>query len=92
MAREYKVNLPPPVGMNRSLMGLTDESIMPFGKYKALGTKMGDVPPDYLLWAWDEFIHAQAGKPVHDYIKKHFKRLEENARDYIPDIAKRPGR
>lgn len=29
---------------------LTDESIFPFGKYKASGTKMKDVPSSYLDW------------------------------------------
>lgn len=27
---------------------MTDESTMPFGKYK--GEKMANIPPDYLLW------------------------------------------
>jgi uncharacterized protein (DUF3820 family) len=27
---------------------ITDESIMPFGKYK--GEAMANIPPDYLLW------------------------------------------
>lgn len=30
---------------------MNDESIMPFGKYK--GEKMANVPPDYLLWIYD---------------------------------------
>lgn len=29
---------------------MTDESIMPFGKYK--GEKMANVPADYLLWLY----------------------------------------
>ena len=29
-------------------MTLTDQSLMPFGKFK--GTKMANVPADYLLW------------------------------------------
>jgi len=31
---------------------MTDESIMPFGKYK--GEKLANVPPEYLLWLYDE--------------------------------------
>jgi len=31
---------------------LTDESIMTFGKHK--GTKLANVPPDYLLWLYNE--------------------------------------
>jgi uncharacterized protein (DUF3820 family) len=30
---------------------MTDESIMPFGKYK--GEKLANVPPDYLIWLYD---------------------------------------
>jgi uncharacterized protein (DUF3820 family) len=30
---------------------MTDESMMPFGKHK--GEKMANVPPDYLLWIYD---------------------------------------
>jgi uncharacterized protein (DUF3820 family) len=31
---------------------MTDESIMPFGKHK--GEKLANVPPEYLLWLYDE--------------------------------------
>jgi uncharacterized protein (DUF3820 family) len=30
---------------------MNDESIMPFGKYK--GEKMANIPPDYLIWLYD---------------------------------------
>ena len=30
---------------------MTDESIMPFGKYK--GQKLANVPASYLLWLYD---------------------------------------
>lgn len=30
---------------------MNDESIMPFGKYK--GEKIANIPPDYLLWLYD---------------------------------------
>lgn len=30
---------------------MNDNSIMPFGKYK--GEKMANVPPDYLIWLYD---------------------------------------
>jgi len=33
-------------------MKLTDESPMPFGKYK--GEKMANVPASYLKWIYDE--------------------------------------
>ena len=31
---------------------MTDESIMPFGKYK--GEKLANIPAEYLLWLYDE--------------------------------------
>ncbi len=31
---------------------MTDESLMPYGKYK--GTKMANVPASYLLWVYDQ--------------------------------------
>lgn len=36
-------------------MKLTDESIMPFGKYR--GKKLIDVPDAYLLWLWDNGVN-----------------------------------
>ena len=35
-------------------MTLTDDSIMPFGKYKKTQTKMANVPASYLLWLYDQ--------------------------------------
>ena len=32
---------------------LTDQTIMSFGKYK--GHKLANVPPDYLLWIYDNY-------------------------------------
>lgn len=43
---------------------MNDESLMPFGKYK--GEKMANVPPDYLLWLYEN------GKCFSD-IKKYIK-------------------
>lgn len=60
---------------------LTDSSPMPFGKHK--NTPMEKVPARYLLWLWDEDVHAELGKPVHDYIKENFSTLETEATDYI---------
>ena len=33
---------------------LTDESVMPFGKYKKTGTQMANIPASYLLWLWEQ--------------------------------------
>lgn len=30
---------------------MTDSSLMPFGRYK--GQKLANVPPDYLIWLYD---------------------------------------
>jgi uncharacterized protein (DUF3820 family) len=32
-------------------MKMTDNSLMPYGKYK--GEKMANVPPDYLIWLFE---------------------------------------
>ena len=42
---------------------MTDESIMPFGKYK--GEKMANIPPDYLLWLYE---NGKCYGEVHKYI------------------------
>ena len=43
---------------------LTDESLMPFGKYK--GTKMANVPADYLVWLLNNGCNVGL---VADYIR-----------------------
>ena len=68
-------------------MKLKDQDRMPFGKHK--GMPMEAVPARYLLWMWDEFLHAKPTAPsspgalVHDYIKENFATLETEASDYI---------
>ena len=42
---------------------LTDESVMPWGKYK--GYSMKNVPADYLLWIYE---NDNCNKSVRDYI------------------------
>ena len=55
-------------------MVLTDESIMPFGKYK--GKEMANVPASYLLWIYDEWTlpNPRFGF-VHQEVKAY---IEEN--------------
>lgn len=36
--------------MNKDIQELTDDSLMPWGKYK--GTKMANVPAEYLLYIY----------------------------------------
>jgi len=52
------------------MKALTDQSPMPFGKYK--GQKMESVPAKYLLWLWNDGV--QAG-PVRDYIESNLSVL-----------------
>jgi len=50
---------------------MTDESIMPFGKYK--GQKMANVPPDYLLFIYD---NGRLFGGVAEYIKENLDVLK----------------
>lgn len=83
--REYKM---PPRDPQPQANALTDESPMPFGKYgprpKGEGRKMKDVPAEYLLWLWDNGVHAQPNKDVHQYIKNAWGALTQDAPDYDP--------
>jgi len=47
---------------------ITDESIMPIGKYK--GQKLANVPPDYLLWL---YINGNIYGDLKDYIKENLE-------------------
>ena len=50
--------------------GLTDNSLMPFGKHK--GQKMANVPADYLLWI---FENNKCTQEVANYIKENMDTL-----------------
>ncbi len=45
---------------------LTDDAPMPYGAHK--GTKMGNVPADYLIWLHD---NEKATPPVKEYIEEN---------------------
>jgi uncharacterized protein (DUF3820 family) len=62
-------------------MKLADNDPMPFGKHA--GVAMEKVPASYLLWLWDNGVHAEPGKPLHEYIKDAFSALETECKDYI---------
>lgn len=51
---------------------MTDESIMPFGKYK--GEKMADVPADYLLWLYE---NNKCGGEVKAYIEDNLQVIKD---------------
>lgn len=52
---------------------LTDETIMPFGKYQ--GKKLGDVPDYYLLW-----LHTEGTKNVllKEYLDENIEAIKAN--------------
>ena len=50
----------------------TDETVMPWGKHK--GAKLGEIPPAYLLWLFEQpWIKDWPG--LHAYIRKHEDQL-----------------
>lgn len=64
-------------------MKLTDESIMPFGKYK--DEKMANVPASYLLWLYDEYTLPNPrfgfiNRDVLAYIEENLDVLKEEIR------------
>ena len=54
---------------------LTDNSYMPFGKYK--GDKMADVPASYLIWLYD---NSKCSMEVLKYIHKNHDVLVAQAK------------
>jgi len=53
-------------------MTLTDESPMPWGKYK--GTAMCNVPATYLIWIYD---NDKIDKPVREYVEDNRELLDK---------------
>ena len=61
----------------------TDDTRMPFGKYK--GTRLEEVPADYFHYLW---THGMEGKPddlIHKYIKMNLNGLKDEYPDGIWD-------
>lgn len=60
---------------------MTDKSLMPFGKYK--GEPMINVPPDYLIWLYDE---GKCFGELKEYIKDNMdvlkKELKSQRKNY----------
>lgn len=54
---------------------LTDDSLMPYGKYK--GKKMANVPPDYLIWLYD---NGKCNEQVKRYVFSNYSVLQEEIR------------
>lgn len=61
---------------------LTDESLMPFGKYK--GAIMSEVPCSYLHWLWHNGMKGE-DSPVANYIRENISVLKTENKDLIWD-------
>lgn len=57
------------------MQALTKDSFIPSGKYA--GTKMSEVPPDYLLYVYENKL---CGMLVMEYVKKNLDQLKEQKR------------
>lgn len=55
---------------------LTDESIMPFGKHK--GTKLANVPADYLLFCYQTY---KLSAPLKKYIEDNMDSIKQEIRN-----------
>ena len=51
---------------------LTDESKMPYGKHK--GTKMADVPADYLMYCYDNNLMSTL---VRLYVEEYYDAIQK---------------
>ena len=65
------IPLPKQKTKNMSYPKFTDQSLMPYGKYK--GSKMANVPPDYLIWLLD---NDRCSGDVKKYIEANKSVLE----------------
>lgn len=65
---------------------LTDDDLMPFGKYK--GKKMGGVPANYILYMYEEIRHIAPNKRNLNqamfvkYAEENKQVLEKQAKEY----------
>lgn len=60
---------------------LTDDSLMPWGKYKDV--QMSDVPDIYLLFLWDtkqNLLMLHHNMPLYLYIKENIDAIKANIR------------
>lgn len=67
--------------MTKTDLGLTDQSPMPFGKYKHYA--MEDVPASYLFWLWTNGKQEDQTCPVAVYIRENLTALEREHPDGI---------
>lgn len=59
---------------------LTDNDLMPFGKYK--GEKLANVPASYLLWLYD---NNKCNKYLREYIEDNMDVLNEEVKKKYND-------
>lgn len=59
--------------MSQQSQPMTDESLMPYGKFK--GKALKDVPDYYLMFIWEN--HDLKG-PLYDYISTNLNAIKEN--------------
>ena len=66
------------------MKSLTDDSLMPFGKYK--GVKMEKVPASYLHWLWNNGLKQKTKESdVAAYISENKDSLAMENKDLIWD-------
>lgn len=67
--------------MSEGRIKLTDESIMPIGKFK--GTKMANVPAWWLYWYHMNAERSRFNADIHDYINENMEaiKMELNEND-----------
>lgn len=53
-------------------MNITDDTLMPFGKYR--GQRLGDIPDDYFEWLYDQTWFTQQS---HGELWEYARRLVE---------------
>ena len=54
---------------------MTDNDLMPFGKYQGIPLK--DVPDDYLLWLYNQDIHPKYSD-LEDYLEENIDGIKAN--------------
>lgn len=57
------------------ILPMTDESLMPFGKYK--GRAMVNVPAHYLLWCWE---NLNLRDPLRGYIESNMDVIKDQVK------------
>ena len=63
-------------------IGMNDDSLMPFGKYK--GKALESIPASYFHWLWFEAgVKNQRNHVLHDYISENINAFKDENKDLI---------